>query len=85
MTNILENQLFKQNNVGLSHLTSPMNYTANQDIQNLALKRKEFLLKNIDDYEAKLNPKKSSTRPQTPKNEEEREELENSLPKIKPT
>lgn len=63
MNNILENQMFKQNNVGLSHLTSPMNYTSNEMIQNLALKRKEFLLKNIDDYESKLNPKKSSTRP----------------------
>lgn len=36
INNVIENTMFNKNNVGLSHLTSPINYTQNETIKNIA-------------------------------------------------
>lgn len=42
------------NNKGISHLTSPMNYVKDETIKNIVSENKAFLLKSLDKYQERL-------------------------------
>eukprot|EP00347_Sterkiella_histriomuscorum_P013494 403364503 len=84
VTNVLENTQFNKNNVGLNHLTSPINYSQNETIKNISSTRKQFLLKNIESYEIKLRPRKFITRPQSPSQEENTDDFNDQIKIKKP-
>ena len=44
-------------NVGVSHLTSTMNFGANKKIQDVNIAAKNYLLDNLDNYKKKFEPK----------------------------
>jgi hypothetical protein len=63
LTNIQENDLFKSNNRGVSHLTSPMNYVQDETIKNIVSSNKAFLLQRLNEYKSKLQTVSLPTSP----------------------
>ncbi|CDW83295.1 UNKNOWN [Stylonychia lemnae] len=66
--NTLENTFFQNNNVGVSHLTSPANYTQDETIMQMMKQRKEFLLQSVEKYREKIKSV-SLVRPESPSDE----------------
>lgn len=48
ITNTLENPLFKQNNVGLSNLTAPYNYSKQVEVKSIVKKEKAMIDQGIE-------------------------------------
>lgn len=50
VNNLKGDKEFTNNNRGLSHLTSPMNYVNNEEIKSIVKSNKAFLLNSIENY-----------------------------------
>ena len=55
----LENPNFVQNNVGLSHLTAPLNYQKQPEVKSLIKNNKEFMMTGIQKFKTKYTQKTS--------------------------
>lgn len=48
--NVLENSNFSQNNVGVSHLVAPYNYSKQPEAKTLIKNGKDFMMSGIDRF-----------------------------------
>ena len=55
----MEKPNFSQNNVGVSHLVAPYNYSHQAEAKNLIKNSKEFMLSGIHKFQAKYTKKQS--------------------------
>ena len=51
MSSLLTSQEFKENNRGISFLTSPKNYAMDEKVKSIAKDNKEHLIKAIEKYQ----------------------------------
>lgn len=56
MNNILDNDFYKNCNIGVSFLTSPVNVIKEPKVLESLKNNKEYLLNNIDKYAKKFEP-----------------------------
>ena len=48
--NVLENPNFLKNNIGVSHLTAPYNYSKQAEAKTLIKNSKEFMMNGIEKF-----------------------------------
>ena len=53
----LENPLFRQNNVGLSNLTAPYNYSKQVEVKSIMKNEKDFIDRGIEKLQERYNKK----------------------------
>ena len=78
LDNVLEKPTFSQNNVGVSHLVAPYNYSHQAEAKTLIKNSKEFMLSGIQKFQAKYTNKNSMFAAGSPVDENEGNHEESS-------
>ena len=83
LDNVLEKPNFSQNNVGVSHLVAPFNYSHQPEAKHIIKNSKDFMLTGIKKFQAKYATKGGAPTPADTTEESNQQESSKSIKRKK--